>query len=152
MTLTKIRLLLRNIVIQYVYSACGLKARECKQYVSLLVYIGDVMEQMKISEPWKHSLQELTPRLAGVIEAKSSPDRFGDVLVGKGFVTEHTKRDRLNVLGVYDYAKIASLLDAVSTDINNAGNKPKRFNDFVAILNDLDLRDVGKELIECYRK
>ena len=110
------------------------------------------MEQMKTTEPWKRSLQELRPRLADTIEAKCNLDRFGDVLVGKGFINEQIKRDRVNVSGMSDYSKITCLLDAVSTDINNAGNKPKRFNDFVAILIKLGLHDVGKQLTECYRK
>ena len=110
------------------------------------------MEQMKISEPWKRSLQELRSRLAETIESRLSPDRFGDALVGKGFISEPAKRDRVNVLGLTGYSKIAGLLDAVSTDINNAGNKPKRFNDFVAILNSLGLHDAEQELTECYRK
>ena len=115
--------------------------------------IGDVaLEQLKSTEPWKHSLQELRPRLAETIEAKSSPDRFGDALVGKHFVTEEIKRDRVNVSGKSDYSKITTLLDAVSTDINNARNNVERFNDLVAILSNLGLHDAEQELAECYRK
>ena len=80
------------------------------------------LEPKKATEPWKYSLQELRPRLAETIEAISTLDRFGDAVVGKGFITEQTKRDRVNVSGKNDYSKITSLLDAVSTDINNAGN------------------------------
>ena len=103
---------------------------------------------MSREEPWKLTLLELRSTLANVIEDKSSPDRFSDELIGKGFITEEVKKDRVNVLGLGDYSKISRLLDAVSTDINNAGNKAERFNDFVAILIKLGLHNIAKQLTD----
>ena len=109
------------------------------------------LARLNSKEPWKHALQELRPTIADGIDAKCSPDRFGDALVGKGFITEQVKRDRVNV-PVNDYKKATSLLDAVSTDINNAPNKVERFDDFVGILTTMGLTDIAKQLTECYRK
>ena len=106
------------------------------------------MEEMK---PWEHALQELRPTLAEAIDAKSSPDRFGDALVGKNFITEQAKRDRVNDGGC-NYNKITKLLDAVSTDIKYADNKDERFKDFTEILRNLGLCDIERKLTECYRK
>ena len=107
------------------------------------------MEEMK---PWKHALQELRPTLAEAIDAKSSPDRFGDALVGKNFITEQAKRDRVNVEGGSNYTKVSNLLDAVSTDIKHADNEDERFKDFTEILRNLGLYDTERKLTECYRK
>ena len=109
------------------------------------------LARLNSEEPWKHALRELRPTIAEAIDAKCSPDRFGDALVGKGFMTEQVKRDRVNV-PVDDYKKATSLLDAVSTDINSAPNKVERFNDFVGILTTMGLSDIAKQLTECYRK
>ena len=105
------------------------------------------MEEMK---PWKHALQELRYTLAEAIDAKSSPDRFGDALVGKNFITEQAKRDRVNVEGVTNYTKVSNLLDAVSTDIKHADNEDERFKDFTEILRNLGLCDTERKLTECY--
>ena len=107
------------------------------------------MEEMK---PWKHALQQLRPALAEAIDAKSSPDRFGDALVGKNFITEQAKRDRVNVEGITNYTKVSNLLDAVSTDIKHAENEDERFKDFTEILRNLGLCDTERKLTECYRK
>ena len=104
------------------------------------------MEEMK---PWKHALQELRPTLAEAIDAKSSPDRFGDALVGKNFITEQAKRDRVNE-GVTKYTKVSNLLDAVSTDIKHADNEDERFKDFTEIIHNLGLYDTERKLTECY--
>ena len=112
------------------------------------------LEQTKTEEPWKHALQEFRPKIADAIEAESSPDRFGDALVGNGFITEQAKRDKVNV-AVDNYTKVTKLLDAVSTHINYAGSKDRsiqRFNDFVAILKTLGCKDIAKQLTQCYCK
>ena len=116
---------------------------------------GDVdKELLKTEEPWKHALQEFRPTIADAIEANISPDRFGDALVGKRFITEQAKRDKVNA-AVDNYTKVTKLLDAVSTDIKNAGSKDRstqRFNDFVAILKTLGFTAIAQQLTQCYRK
>ena len=112
------------------------------------------MDLEQTEEPWKHVLQEFRPKIADAIDAKSSPERFGDALVGNGFITEQAKRDKVNV-AVNDYTKVTKLLDAVSTHIKNAGSKDRstqRFNDFVAILKTLGCKDIAKQLTQCYCK
>ena len=109
------------------------------------------LARLNSKEPWRHALRELRPTIADAIGSKSSLDRFGDLLAEKHFITEGVKRDRVDV-AVNGYKKATSLLDAVSTDINNAPNKVERFNDFVGILNTLALTDIAKQLTDCYSK
>ena len=110
---------------------------------------------LKRQEPWRDALQKNRATLASAIAGKSEPDMFGDLLVGEGFITEQVKRDRVNLSGVGAYSKITNLLDAVSADINSAGNKEKsttRFNAFIKILKDLGLEDAAKQLTDYFSK